>query len=63
MAFVRGTGPSLNIQSANSRTLWRESGMPGAMDLQRSNQKKLKPEMYVPRLHNAVLHMPELNGS
>ena len=56
MAFVRGARPSLDTQSANSRTLGRESGMPGVMDLQRSNQEKLKLEMYVPRLHNAVLH-------
>ena len=46
--------PSLNIQSPNSFTLWRDNGMPGVGLLKRSNLKKLNPDMYAPRLAKAV---------
>jgi hypothetical protein len=52
--LLQGMMPSLNIQSPNSFALWREKGMPGVGLLKRYSQKKLNPDMYVPRLAKAV---------
>ena len=55
--------PSLNIQSPNAFTLWRDNGMPGVGILKSSNHKKLNPDMYVPRLAKDVTRWPLLKGT
>ena len=53
--LLEGMMPSMNIQSPNSCTLWRDNGTPGVGLLKRSNQQK-NPDMYVPRLAKALTH-------